>query len=105
MKKMFVIVSQTPTTNGTFCIKLQHTASSTVKSPLGDITQKEQKTFYVFVDEALPFNTTIDIEYNDSTATINEFTFDIVVKEKTFLDDNDNKITRTISYLIPAIVE
>lgn len=103
MKRTFVIVSQTPTTNGTFCIKLQHTASSTVKSPLGDITQKEQKTFYVFVDEQLPTDTEITIDYNDDTATINDFTFDIVVKEKTFLDDNDNRISRTISYLIPAL--
>lgn len=101
MKKNFVIVSQTLTKNGSYSVKLQHKSSTVSKSPLGDITRNSQRTFYVYLDEALPPDTEIDIDYTDTTATIEDYEFNIVTKEETWLDDNDQKITKTKSYLYP----
>lgn len=103
MKRLFIIVSQNTTKNGSVSVKLQHQSSETTKSPLGDITQKHQRTFYVYLDEVLPPDTKIEIDYDNTngTATIEGYTFRIVTREETWLDKEDKKVTTTKSYLYP----
>lgn len=57
----------------------------------------------MYLDEALPTDTEIEIDYDNvaATATIEEYKFKIVTKEETWLDDKDQKITKTKSYLYP----